>query len=288
VHLGSRNDPRLRVVGSLLVQILTEPAFNVLRTQEQLGYIVTCSQWVLPGDVYFGIRILVQSERHPTYLEERVEAFLDFIKTKLETMPESEFSEQKTGLERKWREGTKNLVEETNKYWSQIDSGILDFHRRDNDADMLNDVTKEEMLSLFLSSVHRSSPQRAKFSVHCVSRKPRPKVLSSMALLEVDAVLEKHGITLPLDWMERLPETTTITGTLEVLKEIIQDQASATIVENELAMLMEKYPDDSDRHGVLPAGYVTIEDPKKFRDSLQVGEGAVPLVDWGDLPVSRI
>jgi len=130
VHLGSRNDSRLRVVGSLLVQILTEPAFNVLRTQEQLGYIVTCSQWALPGDAYFGIRILVQSERHPTYLEERVEAFLDFIKSKLENMPESEFLEQKTGLERKWREGIKNLAEETTRYWTHIESGDLDFHRR--------------------------------------------------------------------------------------------------------------------------------------------------------------
>ena len=129
-HLGSRNDLRLRVVGSLLVQILSEPAFNVLRTQEQLGYIVSCSQWGLPGDVHFGIRILVQSERHPTYLEERVEAFLDFMKSKLENMPESEFSEQKTGLERKWKEAAKNLVEETNRYWAQIESGVFDFYRR--------------------------------------------------------------------------------------------------------------------------------------------------------------
>lgn len=130
VHLGSRNDSRLRVVGSLLVQMLSEPAFNVLRTQEQLGYIVSCSQWALPGDVHFGIRILVQSERHPTYLEERVEAFLDFIKYKLETIPESEFLEQKTGLGRKWREGAKNLVEEANRYWTHIESGVFDFYRR--------------------------------------------------------------------------------------------------------------------------------------------------------------
>ena len=158
----------------------------------------------------------------------------------------------------------------------------------DNDADTLKGVTKAEVLALFLSSVHRSSSQRAKLSVHCVSRKPQPKVLSSIALLEVDAALEKHQITLPADWMEKLPETRTVTGTLEVLKEIIHDPTNAVIVEKELAALAEKYPDDSDRHGVLLAGYVAVEDPKKFRDSLQVAEGAVPLVDWGDLPVSRI
>ena len=93
---------------------------------------------------------------------------------------------------------------------------------------------------------------------------------------------------MPIDWMEKLPETATITDTLGVLKEITHDQAAAAIVESELAALTEKYPDDSDRHGVLPVGYVAIEDPRKFRDSLQVAEGAVPLVDWADLPVSRI
>ena len=154
MHLGSRNDSHLRVVGSLLVQILSEPAFNVLRTKEQLGYIVSCSQWGLPGDVYFGIRILVQSERHPTYLEERVEAFLDFIKIKLETMPENEFLEQKTGLERKWREGTKNLVEETNRYWAHIESGVLDFYRR-----MYFDLVTSEPLAHIRSSLQGTMTQ---------------------------------------------------------------------------------------------------------------------------------
>ena len=152
---------------------------------------------------------------------------------------------------------------------------------------MLQDITKDEVLSLFLSSVHQSSSRRAKLSVHCVSRKPRPRKLSSMAVLEVDVALEKHGIALPLEWVDKLSEDSTVPEVLRVLKEIINDPATAIIVEKELTILAEKYPDDSDRHGVLPAGYVAVEDPKKFRDSLKVAEGAVPLVDWGDLPTSR-
>lgn len=152
---------------------------------------------------------------------------------------------------------------------------------------MLKDVTKEEVLSLFLSNVHQSSSHRAKLSVHCVSRKPRPKVLSSRALVEVDAALEAHGITLPLDWVDKLPEAKTVSDTLEVLKESIDDTA-IPVVEKELSALAEKYPDDSDRHGNLLAGCVAIEDPKKFRDSLEVAEGAVPLVNWGDLPIPRL
>jgi insulysin len=72
-----------------------------------------------------------------------------------------------------------------------------------------------------------------------------------------------------------------------MLKEVVNDAAAAAIVEKELTALAEKYPAESDRHGVLPAGYVSVEDPKKFRDTLKVAEGAVPLVDWGDLPISR-
>jgi insulysin len=149
-------------------------------------------------------------------------------------------------------------------------------------------VTKEEVLSLFLSNVHRSSSQRAKLSVHCVSRKPRPKNLSSRALLEVDAALEKHGITLPLGWVDSLPDARTVPDTLQVLKENVDDPAAAAIVEKELGALADKYPDESDRHGVLLEGCVAIEDPKKFRESLKVAEGAVPLVDWGHLPISRL
>ena len=153
---------------------------------------------------------------------------------------------------------------------------------------MLKDVTKEEVLSLFLSNVHRSSPKRAKLSVHCVSRKPRPKALSPGALLDVYGALKENGITLPLGWMDQLPETKTVPDTLRVLNEIINDPDAAAIVEKELTALAEKHPDESDRHGVLAAGWVAIEDPKKFRDSLKVAEGAVPLVDWGDLHTSKL
>lgn len=73
----------------------------------------------------------MQSERHPVYLEERVESFLESMKAKLEEMEDAEFAEQKNGLEKKWREGLKNLGEETNRYWSHVENGFVDFYRRE-------------------------------------------------------------------------------------------------------------------------------------------------------------
>ena len=130
VHFGSTLDPHLRVTSALLTQILAEPAFNILRTREQLGYIVSCGPSNSAGQIETGMRILVQSERAPAFLEERVDAFLDEIQETLLAMTDEEFNEHKHGLEKKWTEDPKNLKEEAARYWYQIDAGFLDFYRR--------------------------------------------------------------------------------------------------------------------------------------------------------------
>ena len=130
LHFGSIVDQKLRIVSALLTQLLSEPAYSVLRTREQLGYIVFCSSWLLPGASERGLRIGIQSEKKPGYLEERVEAFLGEMKIKLEEMTDEEFESHKTGLEKKWLEADKNLNEEASRLLSQITSGHLDFLRR--------------------------------------------------------------------------------------------------------------------------------------------------------------
>jgi insulysin len=128
-YFGPVADQKLRVTSALLTQILSEPAFNVLRTREQLGYIVSCSNWTLAGLSERGLRIVIQSEKKPGYLEERVEVFLDEMKVKLEAMAEDEFALHRSGLEKKWLEADKNLPEEVAKYIVQLNSGHWDFLR---------------------------------------------------------------------------------------------------------------------------------------------------------------
>lgn len=59
----------------LLAQIISEPCFNTLRTKEQLGYIVFSG--VRRANGAHGLRIIVQSDRHPKYVEQRIKTFLD-------------------------------------------------------------------------------------------------------------------------------------------------------------------------------------------------------------------
>jgi insulysin len=108
--------------------MLSEPTFDILRTKEQLGYIVASTAWQSTASM--GLHIVVQSEREPMYLEDRVEVFLQTMDETIDAMPETTFQDHRKGLQDKWTEKVKNLNEETNRYWTHIESGYLDFTRR--------------------------------------------------------------------------------------------------------------------------------------------------------------
>lgn len=74
LQCGMQSD-KANVFIDLVAQILCEPCYNQLRTKEQLGYIVFCASRKANGAQ--GIRFIVQSAKHPMYVEERIELFLD-------------------------------------------------------------------------------------------------------------------------------------------------------------------------------------------------------------------
>lgn len=152
-HIGDIASPRLRATFRLLVQIIREPAFNILRTKEQLGYIVFASEWQGTGSI--GLRILVQSEKDPKYLESRVEAFLVHMRGVLETMSDTEFEEQKKGLIDRWNEKLKNLNEETTRFWNHVESGYLDFSRRESISEIFHPMQGPRWLDAESDYLHR-------------------------------------------------------------------------------------------------------------------------------------
>ncbi|KAJ7172120.1 Metalloenzyme, LuxS/M16 peptidase-like protein [Mycena filopes] len=291
VHFGSIVDQRLRVTSSLLTQILQEPAFNVLRTKEQLGYIVSASGWLLAGQSEKGLRIVVQSEKTPGYLEDRVEAFLEGMKTTIEEMSAEDFEEHKESLKKRWTEAEKNLTEEASRFAVHVTNGQYDFLRSEKDAEFIQGVTKEDVLKMFLTDLHPASKTRAKLSVHMKSQKPRqPRVSSAAAEAFTVLVREKAlaGVT-EADWKDApsgeeptaLPDFEKYWGGVLTGKESGQDLLSS------IPDLVAKYPvpgegEDHPRPGVT---YVT--DVEAFKSGLVASVDPGSMVQWGDLPVSK-
>ncbi|CAK5265298.1 unnamed protein product [Mycena citricolor] len=201
LHFGPIVDQRMRVTSSVLTQILHEPAFDILRTKEQLGYIVSCSGWMLSGNSEKGMRIIVQSEKNPGYLEDRVEAFLDGMKATLEAMTPEVFDEHKESVRRRWTEAEKNLKDEMARLAIHATTGHVDFLRNEKDAQFISNVTKDDVLAMFLRDVHPASPSRAKLSIHMRSQKPRKPRVSPAAAQAVADLIIGRGL------VDQIPES---------------------------------------------------------------------------------
>jgi insulysin len=102
-----------------------EPAFDQLRTKEQLGYVVFTG--ARPTSTTIGFRFIIQSEKTPQYLESRIDSFLSTWAETLEQMSDAEFEGHKRSLVTKRLEKLKNLDQESGRLWSYIDSEYLDF-----------------------------------------------------------------------------------------------------------------------------------------------------------------
>ncbi|KAF2269404.1 LuxS/MPP-like metallohydrolase [Lojkania enalia] len=173
LYIGDSQDRALRAKVLLWAQITDEPAFNQLRTIEQLGYVVFSGVSLL--ETWIGYRILIQSEKDCHYLEGRIEHFLSSFNKRLEDMSEEDFEGHKRAIINKRLEKLKNLTQEGNRFWNHIFSDNYDFLMSQEDAAHIEPLTKSDIKSFFSHYICPTSPARAKISVHLIAQaKPKP------------------------------------------------------------------------------------------------------------------
>ena len=178
-------------------------------------------------------------------------------------------------------------------------------HRRDAkflvsgdiEADLIESVTKDEVLALFRSHVDPSSSERSKVSVHLKSQKPRPAKIS-VAAMEAFAqkVAEKGYVVDEQAWRDALAADgdAALDKFGQYWRDTLLAQAAtvpppvAQSLTAEVPALLKQHPAADDKEVVaIDERVVFIQDPKAFRASLPVNERPRPLVEWGDLPTSR-
>lgn len=168
VYVGSVADRVLRAKLLLLAQMTDEPGFDQLRTKEQLGYIVFTGARMAATTM--GYRVIIQSERSPEYLEQRINAFLVQFGKSLKEMSTDAFESHKNSLINKRLEKLKNLGQESSRFWTHITTEYLDFVQHESDVTHLRPLTKEDLVSFFDHYIEPTSPARAKLSVHMIAQ----------------------------------------------------------------------------------------------------------------------
>ncbi|KAL4232280.1 hypothetical protein ACF0H5_009851 [Mactra antiquata] len=161
----------------LYVQVISEPCFDILRTKEQLGYIVFSGIRRQSG--VQGLRIIVQSDRTPEYLESRIEAFLNSTKDLIEKMTDEEFQKHVSALATKRLEKPKKMSAESSRFWSEIVSEHYNFDRDNVEVGFLRTLTKDDLMNFYKDTMAFDAPKRHKLSVHILSTAPKPEVSSA-------------------------------------------------------------------------------------------------------------
>ncbi|KFM79353.1 Insulin-degrading enzyme, partial [Stegodyphus mimosarum] len=157
-------ETRANMLLELLCALIAEPCFNFLRTQEQLGYIVHSGVRRTNGAQ--GIRILVQSDKSPCYIDGKIETFVQYFDRYIQEMNNEEFQNHIDSLSSIRLEKPKKLSIQTAKYWLEIVSRHYNFDRDNVEVACLATITKEELYAYFKELIAPDAPKRKKLSVH--------------------------------------------------------------------------------------------------------------------------
>ncbi|SCV66942.1 BQ2448_5588 [Microbotryum intermedium] len=273
-YIGDIYDDIERCKLSLFATIVSEPLFDTLRTQQQLGYIVSSGTRCSIG--FMAFRLIVQSDRDATYVEERVDEFWSEYLTVLETMSEEEFGKYRSAVISKNLEDHKNMWEESSFFWLAIQSGWYDFEQKAREAAVIESLTKDDIIDFFKRHF-LDKENRRRISVHLNSQR-----LDTDRLVRLGPLLQQMGVPVPPEEMQRLvasrptlDQLKTVAG--EMLKQAGQDEAmiEAVLAQVEQVLTTRTAPD----------GVKVVEEAQRaeFKQLLERGPYATPMAEYSDL-----
>eukprot|EP00928_Gymnodinium_smaydae_P032010 TRINITY_DN23304_c0_g1_i3.p1 TRINITY_DN23304_c0_g1~~TRINITY_DN23304_c0_g1_i3.p1 ORF type:complete len:203 (+),score=38.10 TRINITY_DN23304_c0_g1_i3:312-920(+) len=143
---------------NLLNKVLSSRFFEVLRTQQQLGYVV--SMQVSPATNFDYLIAVIQTEFPSDYVRSRIDAFLDeYLKFVEEALTEEEFKTCLEGLMSEYKVQPKSLPEELGLYHRFFTNRTYAFDRRKKALALCETSIKLDTLRTFVRDVLRKAPR---------------------------------------------------------------------------------------------------------------------------------
>jgi secreted Zn-dependent insulinase-like peptidase len=134
-----------RAATALTAQAMRSGFFQELRTEQQLGYVVSTFAW--PRHEVAGLVMLVQSPSHDA--PHVAAAMQDFLRALPGSIDEAAFLRHRQSLVNDILEPDKNLLERAEYYWQSIARGQWDFDRRERLAEAVGALSREDWLAYY-------------------------------------------------------------------------------------------------------------------------------------------
>jgi len=118
-----------RVKIMMLGKMISQPAYDELRTKQQLGYVVFAT--VMPQLTTLQLVMIVQgAKKAPDDIDGRIEAVLDKFDKTLRNFSMAEFKSWKSALRSTLATKDENMAQEADRFWAQITSDQLCFEKQ--------------------------------------------------------------------------------------------------------------------------------------------------------------
>lgn len=148
---STRFDERARY--AVLAQIIGTPFYESLRTQQQLGYIVSASSYEMLEVPALGFMVQSPSADMTTIDEAVTTFFGDFDKT-LEDFSEEDLEREKQAVLSQLLAQDRRLSEVSQRYWHEIDREQYTFNSREKLAEAIRKVSIEDIRETYQDSVN--------------------------------------------------------------------------------------------------------------------------------------
>ncbi|CAD8053672.1 unnamed protein product [Paramecium sonneborni] len=149
-QIGQRKQMN-KALMKLLEPILNQQAYNYLRTDLQLGYVVAVE--LKTTACVDGALILVQgSTEIPMKVNLIIDDFLDQFQVYLEQMNNREFQHLKHGVITELKEKPQSLSEEGDRLWKYISAGTIEFEDRQVAIEEIRKISKNQLIEFYRNS----------------------------------------------------------------------------------------------------------------------------------------
>lgn len=150
----------------LLVKLMEEKVFNILRTKEQLGYEVYCTFRNNFGILGFTITVHSSSAKFDTsFVEERISNFMQTFSQSLAMYKSDEFFKEREALIKSKSRIYDNLKQEVDHNFYEVLTEQFVFNRRWKEIEYLNKVSLKEIQSILSSITKKGSDRNRRLTI---------------------------------------------------------------------------------------------------------------------------
>uniref|UniRef100_A0A336LDD6 CSON003781 protein n=1 Tax=Culicoides sonorensis TaxID=179676 RepID=A0A336LDD6_CULSO len=157
---------RLTAILDMLVSLVEEPLFDILRTKEQLGYEVSMSVRDTFGILGLTITVKNQENKFSSMtVDKRIEEFCNEIINILTNMSSDDFETARDSLIKLKALPDTELKEEVQRNWTEITEEEHIFDRRFREIEHLKQVSQKELIEFYTDLINDKNKRKLSIQV---------------------------------------------------------------------------------------------------------------------------